>query len=838
MPFLADPQSAVFYPFNLLLTFFIINGSFPIIILELQLILHIFLAGLFTYLFTRTLGLNRFPAFISGITYMFTGFMAAHMEHLVVINAIIWLPLILLFLEKGLREKKLRYSIPAGWAFGFSIMAGHYQMALYIGLAVLFYVAFRLFWAFQDREQIKVKIRKGLFLPLIILIGLGISAIQLIPALELIGRSYRSAIGYQFATTFSMPLYQLITLLIPNFFGGDPGRYWGFLGPGNFWEFCGYVGILPLFLAGFGVFYRRSRTTVLFFSLALFSFLLLLGGETFLHTIMYILVPGFGRNRAPARLFFLFAFSISILAGYGAGFLTSKLEDKEKESLKNFFRWIVTGSILALAGGLVFYFGLAESVDTSRNEIFVNIVRDYNFFLILFFLSLGLIFLRLREQTKMFMIQILITSIILFDLFSFGPKTFIDKHWGKIFLTKHPIVDFLKRDKEKFRINNIGAFVSSIFHIENSRGPLIPVILKKVESTFYPPSLMNIKYAVSGEDLLKKDLRDVDGLRVNVGQHFLADGRKVSIPEVKTAAVIVVSNLIDSVEVPEGTVVGYIKVEGVEGKELTLSVIAGKDTAQYNYQELDITRKIKHDKPAIAYEYEEDGNQAFTYTTKKYFSSPKIVKSLTFLPGSNGLKLRIFGVTLVDKNTNQQFMVNFTNEMQEVFKHGDLKVYRYASFLPRAFIVDGYSVIPDDEKLRDEILKASFDPLKVLLLSEPVKEMKPLIPESPSNSKASIISYKPNEIQLEVNMRKRGLLFLSEIYYPGWKAYVNNRSTKIYQANYTFRAIFLERGNHRIRLVFDPWPFKTGAAGSLITLLSSGIIFVLSYALGPRTKTS
>jgi uncharacterized membrane protein len=201
MPFLADPQSAVFYPFNLLLTLFVRNDTLPLIALEFQLILHIFLAGLFTYLFARTIGLKRFPSFISGVTFMFTGFMAAHMEHLVIINAITWLPLILLFLEKGLRQGKLRYSVPAGWAFGLSIMAGHYQMALYVALGVLIYVIFRLAWAFQDGDATGSLLRKGSLYPLMVMVGLAVSAVQLIPALKLIGRSYRSAVDYQFSTT-------------------------------------------------------------------------------------------------------------------------------------------------------------------------------------------------------------------------------------------------------------------------------------------------------------------------------------------------------------------------------------------------------------------------------------------------------------------------------------------------------------------------------------------------------------------------------------------------------------------------------------------------------------
>jgi uncharacterized membrane protein YfhO len=72
---------------------------------------------------------------------------------------------------------------------------------------------------------------------------------------------------------------------------------------------------------------------------------------------------------------------------------------------------------------------------------------------------------------------------------------------------------------------------------------------------------------------------------------------------------------------------------------------------------------------------------------------------------------------------------------------------------------------------------------------------------------------------LEVDMVANGLLVLSEVYYPGWRAYADGREVPIYQADYVLRAVPLRAGHHRVEMVFDPlWP-KVGLAVSGVTLL-------------------
>ncbi|MCK4649150.1 YfhO family protein, partial [bacterium] len=71
-------------------------------------------------------------------------------------------------------------------------------------------------------------------------------------------------------------------------------------------------------------------------------------------------------------------------------------------------------------------------------------------------------------------------------------------------------------------------------------------------------------------------------------------------------------------------------------------------------------------------------------------------------------------------------------------------------------------------------------------------------------------------------------------YYPGWKAYVDGKEEKIYQANYILRAVYLGPGKHDIRFIYDPLSFKVGTYISLITALF--LLLVIIYRVGQYVK--
>jgi len=89
-----------------------------------------------------------------------------------------------------------------------------------------------------------------------------------------------------------------------------------------------------------------------------------------------------------------------------------------------------------------------------------------------------------------------------------------------------------------------------------------------------------------------------------------------------------------------------------------------------------------------------------------------------------------------------------------------------------------------------------------------------------SDSEVKITNYTPESVSISSNLLNNGFLVLSDTYYPGWKAFVDGRETKIYRADYILRGVYLAKGKHQVKFIYDPLSFKVGKYISLFTLLS------------------
>ncbi|MFB0533554.1 MAG: YfhO family protein, partial [Anaerolineae bacterium] len=98
---------------------------------------------------------------------------------------------------------------------------------------------------------------------------------------------------------------------------------------------------------------------------------------------------------------------------------------------------------------------------------------------------------------------------------------------------------------------------------------------------------------------------------------------------------------------------------------------------------------------------------------------------------------------------------------------------------------------------------------------------------------AEVTFYSPNRIVVKANLSTPGLLVLSELWYPGWRAYDNGQEVKSHRANYVLRSVYLEEGRHTIEFVYDPFSVKLGcrvSAGAVLGLA----VYVVSVTWGRR----
>jgi len=155
-------------------------------------------------------------------------------------------------------------------------------------------------------------------------------------------------------------------------------------------------------------------------------------------------------------------------------------------------------------------------------------------------------------------------------------------------------------------------------------------------------------------------------------------------------------------------------------------------------------------------------------------------------------------------------------KLNPVFEDKSVVVLENTTVLPRAFLVYDYQIETDKRKIFDVLLDPSFNLKEKIVLEEKISD-------SPKIGKIKQVEYLGEingESKILVDHEGDGFLFVSDSYYPGWKAYVDDKETKIYRANYTFRAVFVPQGEHEIKFLFQPQSFKIGAGISILAFLA------------------
>lgn len=121
-----------------------------------------------------------------------------------------------------------------------------------------------------------------------------------------------------------------------------------------------------------------------------------------------------------------------------------------------------------------------------------------------------------------------------------------------------------------------------------------------------------------------------------------------------------------------------------------------------------------------------------------------------------------------------------------------MRVYLNERYLPRAYLVHDMKIIPEKEEIFRELLSPSFDPRTSAIL-EDADSPSPLSgPDIQKVEDARIESYAANRVVVRARASGNAYLILADTWYPGWKARVDGKETKIYRANYLQRAVYLD----------------------------------------------
>lgn len=694
-PHLASLQAGSFYPLNII--FFILPFIFA---WSMYIIIQPILAGIFTFLLLRELRLSIKSAFFGGITFAFSSYFVVWMEYGNIGHSILWLPLLMWLCLKNLQKTSFAYSFVIILALTFSILAGYIQTTFYLFVFLFAFVVFNI--VIQDRKYLLNKLI--VFIPIFVLPIL-LSAIQLLPMIELFSNSARSSYTTSSFLKLLIPQFHLTTLFAPDFFGNPATRnYWI---SGTYIERVSYIGVLPLFFAVYGLFQKRTVFTWFFTVSSAITYLLVF--DTFIARAFYSLNIPFISTAVPSRMMYLFCFSSSILAAFGLNsFENSK---KTKPLLKIAF---MMGGIYGLLWAFVF---IAPIIFKNAPWVLNLTVSKRNLVLpsVIFLIGMALLLFSYRSDRVKRYIFIAVLTLAVFDLFSFFQKITPLAPKESIY----PQTEVFTHLKNIQGINRSWGYGSG--HIEDN--------IQSHEKIFSP-----------------------DGYNA---LHIKRYGELVSSSK-------------------DGTI-----VDPLPRSDVNLAPGYGTDDLRRNYYRQRVFDLL-------------------------------------------GVKYILNKIEPQDADMKPDYQTFPEDIYKLVWQKGAWQIYENKKVLPRVFLASNYIVQKDRDKIIQTIFNQDFNLRDRIILEEDIPKKMEFSKDE--NARVVIQMYSPNKVVLQTNATSNMLLFLSDNYFPGWKVNVDGKSERIYRANYSFRAVPVEKGNHEIVFWYYPDSFDLGLKISAITLV--GLLLV------------
>jgi hypothetical protein len=308
-PFLAAAISQLAYPttwLNLILP--------PATFYTLFVLLHVLLAAAGAYALARLLGASWLAGVLAGVLYAFAGpfLSAVHMANLLAAAA--WLPWAFAGALGALVGRGRAFVPLWGVAIAMTVLAGSPEITLMACSGVV--LALPELWRAQPAERWRALRAAALALVL----GLGLSAVQWLPTLELHGRSARAGLGESDQVFWSLHPLGLVQALLPLRLDELPlkpaVRQQLFEGREPFLDSI-YVGVPAAGLAVVGLILGLGRRRLLLAALAAAAALMALGRYSPLYEAARELLPLLERVRYPAKFIVLFGLCHALLAGLG-----------------------------------------------------------------------------------------------------------------------------------------------------------------------------------------------------------------------------------------------------------------------------------------------------------------------------------------------------------------------------------------------------------------------------------------------------------------------------------------------------------------------------------------
>ncbi|MBE7529621.1 MAG: YfhO family protein [Ardenticatenaceae bacterium] len=836
-PFTYNTQAGLFYPLSVF--YYLLP---PVTAVDLTIASQLLLGLWFMFLYLRRIRLGRLAALVGAAAFMFNGLIVGWLEWQVVHAAVIWLPLCLYFAERAAQRMEIGRlgdweiegqspNLPIspfpftdlillGVAFAMPWLGGHWSWAVYASLTAVLYLVFRLSivqdgWRWLRRggpdagQRLKVTVT-AVLLPLSI--GLGLSLIQLLPAVHYLSQSNRKALSL--AESMSQGLLNRgVVYVVPNFFGNNTHQNWWGPANSNFAETVVYSSILVLLLGGLALWLRRDFYSHFFAAWGGVTLLWALGTPAY--WLLYPLPPFNGIQ--PSRAAFVVGFCLAALAALAVDRLMQPILERPRTL------WRVSLVIAGLLVGITAVYAFHYRADVLRTWDYLQ--GQVGWFIIFLAGSLLLLGARLRGWLPPRLFGLLVLGWIVADLYLFSHDYNTIGYTADLY-PDTAVATYLQQDTEPYRITTPPtgpAFMPNtnmLLGIANLSG-YEPGVLQRISNLVALVEGTNPDHfgrAIMVETAPDSPLLDLLNVKYTVTKNdYWAAAPEVgaSQPVVTTWAALPVEQSFTLNQAGlQRLDIAWQRPSDASGT-VTARILSANGLYEFAHTTLDVA-----DLP-------EEGWASF------YFAPFPSVwgRDFRFRVESTGES----GAVMAGLNQAGEaaFTAHYLPRPGLVYEEGVTRVYGNERYLPRAFVVHEGQLVADESAALAALAQHQERLAEIVFIELEGQPPPPDLGTAVTTpAQAVIVSYELNRVEIEATTEAPGFLVLSDTYYPGWRATVDGVDTAVYRANSLLRAVYVPAGTHTVTFTFRPADFMAGAAISLLTL--SLCLLGAGYAIWQR----
>ena len=783
MPLAAQITQEAFFPYRVL------EDVSPVWTWDYFLLGRLWIAGFFTFLFLRQLGLSCMASLLGGIFYMFSGAFVWHINREDIADTAITVPILLLSLERLMQRQLYKEIAFSAGAFGV-VLSTQPEATPWILLLGFCYILVK---GIAAGINMKTLI---LLLTVPFLLGMGISAILWWPFLDMALCSqtlhlegWMGTVGTNQAWSYKLSILFPTIFILPSWTRICPQNgCWDYLG--------GYTGVLPIYLTVLGLILvfvskeRSFRRELIFF--AGFAVAVLLKNFGIPPFIWLGHLPIFNASFSQRWGGCVWTFSFAVAAAIGLEVLnrssqnsSTGLQEVSRRLLgslwkKVLFFGLTVGILIAIRkellditkkegphdsffapsvfGGCVLasivvvfatllvwrysrnHKGLAAFIPLAFVELWYVIPRGYNYYtmnqlwipvvmglLVIVFVALE------RRRLAVLGSFVFILSYLVID--AYAPNGFPDRHDP---FTEAPYVGYLKKLGGNYRV--IGEDGILMANFASALG---------VQDVHYAFTVIPQWFC----DYAEKSLFTAKPGKTAASSWFLGVGGQyptMSFPEVSP---------------------------GLVSDEVKRAL----DNAHR------VEREIRVNLPF------------YSLLGLKYIILPK---RTTF---------------------NTHDLRDKSKAIFPLIYHDEVNIYENPEVFPRAFVVHGVRYADSYEEAQALSRGLGFDLRRTVVLEDALPaEYENGTQQEGLDSTAIIRQYKPNKVVIDVHADAPGVLVLSDLYYPGWEVYVDREPARLYRADGVIRGVFVREGEHTVVLKYVPRSFKYGLMALALSLTVCG----------------